>query len=83
MTKFPYRGCGDSSCIFGPPGGMATNVGCRCLARVEDHTPSARRDVTQGILQMRVQIRELQEELTRHTHVRNQCAYVRGEYNDI
>ena len=26
--------CGDSSCIFGAPGGMATNGGCSC-ARVE------------------------------------------------
>ena len=23
--------CGDNSCIFGAPGGMATNGGCRCL----------------------------------------------------
>ena len=24
-------GCGDNSCIFGAPGGMATNGGCSCL----------------------------------------------------
>lgn len=23
-------GCGDNSCMWGPPGGMATNGGCRC-----------------------------------------------------
>jgi hypothetical protein len=23
--------CGDNSCVFGPPGGMATNGGCQCL----------------------------------------------------
>ncbi len=23
--------CGDNSCMFGSPGGMATNGGCRCL----------------------------------------------------
>jgi hypothetical protein len=23
-------GCGDNSCIWGSPGGMATNGGCRC-----------------------------------------------------
>jgi len=23
-------GCGDNSCIWGAPGGMATNGGCRC-----------------------------------------------------
>ena len=26
-------GCGDNSCIFGPPDGMATNGGCRCIKR--------------------------------------------------
>lgn len=25
--------CRDSSCIFGPPSGMATNGGCRCFER--------------------------------------------------
>jgi hypothetical protein len=24
--------CGDNSCLFGPPDGMATNGGCRCGA---------------------------------------------------
>lgn len=23
-------GCGDNSCVWGAPGGMATNGGCRC-----------------------------------------------------
>lgn len=23
-------GCGDNSCLWGSPGGMATNGGCRC-----------------------------------------------------
>lgn len=23
-------GCIDNSCVFGPPGGMGTNGGCRC-----------------------------------------------------
>lgn len=25
--------CGDNSCMFGSPGGMATNGGCRCAPR--------------------------------------------------
>lgn len=31
--------CGDNSCMFGSPGGMATNGGCRCLdhADVDAH----------------------------------------------
>lgn len=24
-------GCGDNSCRFGSPGGMATNGGCQCV----------------------------------------------------
>ena len=24
-------GCGDNSCVWGAPGGMATNGGCRCI----------------------------------------------------
>lgn len=34
--------CGDSSCMFGPPFGMATNHGCRCLDRAGDLSPDAR-----------------------------------------
>lgn len=26
-------GCGDNSCVWGSPGGMATNGGCRCYGR--------------------------------------------------
>lgn len=28
-----YAGCGDNSCLFAQPKGMATNGGCRCLER--------------------------------------------------
>ncbi len=31
-------GCGDSSCIFGSPGGQHTNGGCRCLRGVGNWT---------------------------------------------
>ena len=32
MLRDRYKvGCGDNSCIFGSPGGMATNGGCRCF----------------------------------------------------
>lgn len=35
--------CADSSCMFGPPVGMATNHGCRCLERAGlDVSPEAR-----------------------------------------
>lgn len=29
-------GCIDSSCIWGSPGGMATNGGCRCVDHEDD-----------------------------------------------
>lgn len=30
-AKYGYViGCGDNSCMFGSPGGMGTNGGCRC-----------------------------------------------------
>lgn len=33
-AKYGYEiGCGDNSCWFGRPGGMATNGGCRCWPR--------------------------------------------------
>ena len=28
--------CGDNSCMFGSPGGMATNGGCRCIENFSD-----------------------------------------------
>ena len=30
-------GCGDNSCIWGSPGGMATNGGCRCKKGKDAH----------------------------------------------
>lgn len=29
-------GCGDNSCLWGSPGGMATNGGCRCAEKGAD-----------------------------------------------
>lgn len=31
QTARKYVGCGDNSCRFVTPGGMATNGGCRCI----------------------------------------------------
>lgn len=39
-------GCGDNSCIWGPPGGMGTNGGCRC------YEPRADRTIWNGLRQM-------------------------------
>lgn len=29
-------GCGDNSCLWGSPGGMGTNGGCRCAEKGRD-----------------------------------------------
>jgi hypothetical protein len=31
LAKVGLRPCGDGSCMFGPPDGMATQGGCRCF----------------------------------------------------
>jgi hypothetical protein len=33
LAKVGITPCGDNSCVFGSPSGMATNGGCRCFAR--------------------------------------------------
>lgn len=33
LTAHDIASCGDRSCWFGSPGGMATNGGCRCAPR--------------------------------------------------
>ncbi len=30
---FTNVGCGDNSCMWGSPGGMGTNGGCRCVGQ--------------------------------------------------
>ena len=36
-------GCGDNSCVWGSPGGMATNGGCRCFDGLDINARQARR----------------------------------------
>ena len=55
-------GCTDGGCIFGHPGGMHTNGGCRCLYYDRtDH--ELRRRATKGVLALRETIAELRAEL--------------------
>lgn len=46
------HGCGDNSCMFGSPGGMATNGGCRCL---NDTERDRRIHIRAGISELREQ----------------------------
>ena len=51
-------GCGDNSCIVGPPGGMANNGGCRCFETLP-RTPEgreARHRLMRGILFLRQKV---------------------------
>lgn len=55
MSDYRQFGCGDNSCVFGSPGGMATNGGCRCFEEMP-RTPegrTARLRLTRGVLALR------------------------------
>lgn len=61
LPKLNTLGCGDSGCIFGRPGGMATNGGCRCFTE-----PKSGRDEREARIRYRTAIhvaRELEQHL--------------------
>jgi hypothetical protein len=61
MSAYRQFGCGDNSCVFGSPGGMATNGGCRCfelLPRDEEGRATKRR-LQNGILSLRIELETL------------------------
>lgn len=35
VRELNREGCGDNSCLFKKPVGMATNGGCRCYEKIE------------------------------------------------
>lgn len=60
LPKLNTLGCGDSGCIFGRPGGMATNGGCRCFTE-----PKSGRDEREARMRYRTAIhvaRELEQQ---------------------
>lgn len=63
MTPRDY-GCGDGGCVFGHPGGMHTNGGCRCLDRRElAHDMEALLRVRTGISALRQRIKWLERQV--------------------
>lgn len=53
-----YFGCSDHGCVFGHPGGMGTNGGCRCI---QSHmTPAGRHKLQRGIAALRARVAELE-----------------------
>ena len=57
MSMSDVRGCGDHNCIFGHPGGMGTNGGCRCLDLRRDlrRNPDRRIGAMKNILVLRAE----------------------------
>lgn len=54
--------CGDNSCIFGAPGGMGTNGGCRCFSDMP-HNSEARRSrrlIQRNIMKIKAEVDELE-----------------------
>lgn len=88
MNRRDY-GCGDNSCVFGSPGGMATNGGCRCFKEMA-RTPEgreARRRLTRGILELRQQAaqgRKVELPTARKTlEYMRRCAWADATYEQI
>lgn len=43
LSTLPWPGCTDGGCVFGHPGGMHTNGGCKCVPRGRDVHPDEAR----------------------------------------
>lgn len=69
MTQHNPHGCGDSSCMFGSPGGMATNGGCRCLkdARYAPMDRETERRITRAVLWLHAELENTAADLARVT----------------
>lgn len=61
------KGCTDGGCIFGHPGGMHTNGGCRCLRSIGPLSETSRR-VHRNILLLRQEIERLREQSEERLH---------------
>lgn len=61
LQKILGIGCGDNSCRFGSPGGMATNGGCRCFERSSSRMSSTERNLVVDISMGLGLLRELAE----------------------
>ena len=62
--------CGDNSCIFGSPGGMGTNGGCRCGSRdprAPDRPTALSRRLAHAVIEQTASIARLTAELPRLT----------------
>jgi len=51
-------GCSDGGCVFGHPGGMHTNGGCRCLKEIRPFAERIR--IERNIRALMDEVRKLQ-----------------------
>jgi hypothetical protein len=51
ITK-EHHGCSDGGCVFGHPGGMHTNGGCKCIP-IRFHSPHERIQLRKAIVALR------------------------------
>lgn len=66
MTDLRGYGCTDHGCVFGHPGGMGTNGGCKCLDKYEVRdNPEALRRIRVGVRALRAERDALRAELDR------------------
>lgn len=67
ISKLSDLACGDGGCVFGHPGGMHTNGGCRCFAVSNDKREMREmmRNARKAIYFLRAEVDELKELLER------------------
>lgn len=64
LNKMFKIGCGDNSCIWGGPGGMATNGGCRCYRQDYHHEIKNENKRQEQIM------KDMQDRMTLHAGIR-------------
>lgn len=56
------RGCSDHGCVWGHPGGMGTNGGCKCIPTRPNHvTRETLREIRMGVQALNMELRRLRE----------------------
>lgn len=72
-AKVGIEPCGDNSCVFGPPGGMGTNGGCRCVI---ERAPGQRQQDRRTIHALASLVRELATRVTAIEPVADDTFYI-------
>ena len=81
-----YYGCGDSLCMFGPPDGMQTNGGCRCLQSMPRYVAADRgrlRRIERGVRSLRAEVERLEDDNKALLNIRQCYLENEKELNEI